>query len=159
MGIEIERKFLLKGDAWRDLGKAVHYAQGYLVAEPERTVRIRIAGEKAFIAVKGPTDGVSRKEFEYEIPTEDAAEMLKLSPFPVIEKFRTKILWEGKIWEVDEFKGDNEGLIMAEIELFSADETFAVPPWIGEEVSGDLRYYNSYLSRNPYKNWGSSPTK
>ena len=159
MGIEIERKFLVKSDAWRNLGKPVHYAQGYLVADAERTVRIRIAGKQAFITIKGPSDGISRKEFEYEIPTDDAVEMLKMCPIPVIEKFRTKISWEGKLWEVDEFKGDNESLVMAEIELQSADEEFVVPPWIDVEVSGDVRYFNSYLSRNPYKNWGSSPTK
>ena len=155
MGIEIERKFLLHNDDWRPLGTPVHYAQGYLVADGERTVRVRIAGDKGFITIKGPSQGISRKEFEYEIPPEDASEMLRLSSIPIVEKYRTKILYDGKIWEVDEFELQNRGLIMAEIELKSEDEIFAVPPWIGKEVTGDFRYFNSFLSRNPYNDWES----
>lgn len=153
MGIEIERKFLVKNNDWRKLGEAVHYMQGYLVADPERTVRIRVAGHHAFITIKGPTDGISRMEFEYEIAVADATEMLHLCPFPAVEKYRTKVIWKGKTWEIDEFKGENEGLIMAEIELLSPEEIFENPPWIGEEVTGDLRYFNSWLSRNPYRKW------
>jgi adenylate cyclase len=159
MGIEIERKFHVKSDDWRQLGEPVHYLQGYLVADTERTVRIRIAGEHAFITIKGPTDGISRKEFEYEIAVADATEMLHLCSLPVVEKYRTKAIWKGKTWEIDEFKGENEGLIMAEIELYSPDEIFENPPWIGEEVTGDMRYFNSWLSRNPYRSWGKSQLK
>ena len=153
MGMEIERKFLLKNDNWRPLGAPVHYAQGYLVADGERTVRVRVAGAEGFLTIKGKSEGFSRKEFEYPVPVDEALEMLRLCVLPTIEKYRTKILFEGKIWEVDEFKGQNEGLKVAEIELKSEDESFATPPWIGQEVTGDLRYFNSSLARNPYKNW------
>ncbi len=153
MGMEIERKFLLGNDDWRPLGIPVHYAQGYLVADGERTVRVRVAGTKAFLTIKGKSQGFSRKEFEYEIPVDEALEMLRLCAIPVIEKYRTKVLFEGKIWEIDEFEGENKGLIMAEIELKSEDETFALPSWIGKEVTGDIRYFNSSLAQNPFKNW------
>lgn len=153
MGMEIERKFLLSNDDWRPLGIPVHYAQGYLVADGERTVRVRVAGTSAFLTIKGKSQGFSRSEFEYEIPVDEALEMLQLCAIPVIEKYRTKILFEGKIWEIDEFEGENKGLIMAEIELKSEDETFVVPPWIGQEVTGDIRYFNSNLAKNPFKNW------
>lgn len=153
MGLEIERKFLLKNEDWRSLGVPVHYAQGYLVADGERTVRVRVAGSKGFLTIKGQTQGFSRKEFEYEVPVDEALEMLKLCSIPMVEKYRTKVLFDDKIWEVDEFEGDNKGLIMAEIELKSEDESFAIPPWIGLEVTGDIRYYNSFLARNPFKNW------
>ena len=153
MGMEIERKFLLKNDDWRSLGAPVHYAQGYLVADDERTVRVRVAGAEGFLTIKGKSEGFSRKEFEYPVPVDEALEMLRLCAFPTIEKYRTKIFFEGKIWEVDEFKGPNEGLTVAEIELKSEDESFATPPWIGQEVTGDVRYFNSSLARNPYKIW------
>jgi len=153
MGVEIERKFLVKNDDWRDLGVPIHYAQGYLVADGEKTVRVRVAGEKGFLTIKGRSEGFSRKEFEYPVPVSEALEMLKLCSIPMIEKYRTRVLHEGKIWEVDEFEGENKGLIMAEIELKSEDETFLIPSWIGPEVTGDIRYFNSYLARNPYKNW------
>ena len=153
MGLEIERKFLLRNDDWRTLGVPIHYAQGYLVADGERTVRIRVAATKGYLTIKGQSKGFSRKEFEYPVPVKDALEMLKLCALPVIEKYRTKVMHEGKIWEIDEFEGDNKGLFMAEIELESEDETFSVPAWIGQEVTGDPRYYNSCLARNPYKNW------
>ena len=153
MGIEIERKFLVCSDDWRILGTPVHYAQGYLVADGIRNVRVRIAGEEGFLTVKGASKGMSRLEFEYSIPFDEAVMMLRLSATPVIEKFRTRILYHGKIWEVDEFEGENKGLIMAEIELTSEEETFAVPHWIGEEVTSDLRYYNSRLAIQPFRNW------
>ena len=153
MGMEIERKFLLKNDDWRSLGVPVHYAQGYLVADGERTVRVRVAGTEGFLTIKGKSEGFSRKEFEYPVPVDEALEMLRLCALSTIEKYRTKILFEGKIWEVDEFKGQNEGLTIAEIELISEDESFDTPPWIGQEVTGDLRYFNSSLARNPFKNW------
>lgn len=153
MGIEIERKFLLLNDSWRQLGTPIHYAQGYLVADGQRTVRVRVAGKEGFITIKGRSEGISRKEFEYQIPVNEALELMDLSVASIIEKYRTKVLFEGKIWEIDEFEGDNKGLIMAEIELKSEDESFAIPPWISSEVTGDYRYFNSYLSRIPFKNW------
>ena len=153
MGIEIERKFLVSNDEWRTLGTPVHYAQGYLTADGERTVRVRIAGSMGFLTIKGRSRGISRLEFEYLVPREEALEMLQLSIVPIIEKYRTKISYEGKIWEVDEFEGNNKGLIMAEIELKSEDESFLIPPWIGQEVTGDNRYYNSCLAQNSFKNW------
>lgn len=153
MAIEIERKFLVNNDDWRRLGTPVHYAQGYLVADGERTVRVRVAGANGFITIKGQSQGISRLEFEYLIPREEALEMLQLCVSPMIEKYRTKVRHEGKIWEIDEFEGDNKGLIMAEIELKSEDETFSIPPWIGEEVTGDVRYFNSQLAVYPFKNW------
>ena len=151
--MEIERKFLLKSQEWRALGIPIHYAQGYLVADGERTVRVRIAGEKGYLTIKGKSNGISRKEFEYPVPVEDAQELIQLCPLSVIEKYRTRVLFEGKVWEVDEFEGENKGLILAEIELVSEDETFIVPPWIGEEVTGDIRYYNSRLAIHPFRSW------
>ena len=154
MGKEIERKFLVKGDEWRKLAAGVHYRQGYLNSAKERTVRIRTVGEKAVITVKGPTVGVTRMEFEYEIPFEDCTAMLdNLGEKPLIEKTRYKIPMEGFVWEIDEFFGANEGLIVAEIEIPSEDAAFPKPDWIGEEVSGDPRYFNSNLVRNPYTTW------
>jgi adenylate cyclase len=153
MAIEIERKYLVNGEEWRELALPVQYAQGYLVADEIRTVRVRIAGDSGFLTIKGKSGGMSRQEFEYPIPLDDARELLLLSKIPVIEKKRTRIEWGGKIWEVDEFEGKNKGLIMAEIELNSEDENFTIPPWIGKEVTGDLRYFNSYLSQNPYTEW------
>jgi len=151
--MEIERKYLVRADDWRELGTPVHYAQGYLVADKERTVRLRIAGPNGFLTIKGSSRGMSRHEFEYPIPVGDAMEMMKLCPLPVIEKFRSRILFEGKIWEVDEFEGENKGLILAEIELTSEEETFSVPDWIGIEVTGDLRYFNSRLATHPFSKW------
>ena len=153
MGIEIERKYLVKGEEWREMAIPVQYAQGYLLADEERTVRVRIAGDSGFLTIKGKSVGMSRKEFEYVIPVEDAHELLLLSKIPVVEKRRSRIEWKGKIWEVDEFEGKNKGLIMAEIELKSEEEAFSLPPWIGKEVTGDFRYFNSYLSQNPYTEW------
>ena len=153
MGIEIERKFLVRNDDWRALGVPIHYEQGYLVADGERTIRVRIAGKKGFLTIKGKSQGISRKEYEYQVPVDEALEILELCSFPVIRKYRTRVLYKGKIWEVDEFEGENKGLIMAEIELKSEDETFSVPPWIGQEVTGDIRYYNSRLALNPFQNW------
>jgi CYTH domain-containing protein len=153
MGVEIERKFLVSSNGWRTLGVPVHYAQGYLVSDGYRTVRIRVAGEKAFLTIKGTSKGFSRPEFEYGIPVEDAIEMFKLCSLPILEKFRTKVVFDGKTWEVDEFQGENKGLIMAEIELISEEEQFTTPSWIGKEVTGDNRYFNSRLAVNPFRNW------
>jgi len=153
MGIEIERKFLVTSDDWRIMGEPIPYSQGYLVADGERTVRIRTAGQKGYITIKGRSEGFSRLEFEYEIPYVDALELFKLCTVPPLRKYRTRALYEGKIWEIDEFEADNKGLIMAEIELNSADETFLIPPWIGQEVTGYPQFYNSYLVVRPFKSW------
>ena len=153
MGVEIERKFLVRNDHWRGQGTPVHFAQGYLVAEGIRTVRVRIAGKEGYLTIKGESKGISRLEFEYPIPANDALELLQLCTIPLIEKYRTKVLFEGKTWEVDEFEGKNTGLVIAEIELKSEDEPFDIPSWIGEEVTGDLRYYNSRLAIHPFQNW------
>ena len=154
MAKEIERKFLVKGDAWRSLAEGVSYRQGYLNSQKERTVRIRTVGEKAYLTVKGSTRGVTRTEFEYEIPYEDCLAMLEeLAEKPIIEKKRYRIPAGSYVWEVDEFFGVNEGLILAEIELRSEDAVFEKPDWIGEEVSGDPRYFNSSLVANPYSVW------
>ena len=144
--MEIERKFLVSNDEWRTYGTPVHYAQGYLVSDGERTVRVRVAGEYGYLTIKGKSQGISRTEFEYMIPVNEAVELLKLSTTPVVEKYRTKIYFRGNIWEVDEFEGRNKGLIMAEIELVSENQTFAIPSWIGEEVTGDFRYFNAHLA-------------
>jgi CYTH domain-containing protein len=153
VGVEIERKYLLKDDSWRELADPIDYSQGYLVADGERTVRVRVAGNEGFITIKGKSKGLSRKEFEYPVPVEDAHDLFSLCINHIVEKRRSKIKWEGKIWEIDEFIADNEGLVLAEIELESEDESFILPPWIGEEVTGDFRYYNSYLSLHPYPEW------
>jgi CYTH domain-containing protein len=156
MPIEIERKYLINNELWKNEEPhhaGVHYSQGYLCASPERTVRVRIAGDKAFITIKGQTIGFARPEFEYDIPVADALLMLKMCVGPLIEKKRYKVEFASKLWEVDVFEGDNQGLTIAEIELKSTDETFELPPWIGQEVTGDKRYYNSYLSKNPFNNW------
>jgi adenylate cyclase len=155
MGIEIERKFLVDASKWQKAIKpeGVCYRQGYLVNEDKRTVRIRVTDKKAFITIKGSTEGISRKEFEYEIPVADGAELLDDFAVSEIGKIRYCLYFGDKLWEVDEFLGDNSGLLMAEIELEREDETFELPDWITLEVSQDSRYYNSNLSKNPYKNW------
>lgn len=152
MAIEIERKFLIVGDAWRS-APAVYFCQGYLNRSKERTVRIRVAGEQGYLTIKGATSGVSRAEFEYEIPLADAQQMLTLCDGPLIEKYRRKISYEGMLWEVDEFLGENQGLVVAEIELESEHQKFAKPDWVGEEVTQDARYYNSNLSAQPFCKW------
>jgi CYTH domain-containing protein len=154
MGVEIERKFLLKGDAWRALGTPVLYHQGYLNRSKERTVRVRTAGEKGFLTLKGMSRGAKRTEYEYEIPLAEAEAILKdLAEKPVIEKTRYRIEYRGLSWEIDEFSGENQGLILAEVELDAEDQEIELPPWIGEEVTRDPRYYNSNLVRHPYTKW------
>ena len=155
MGQEIERKFLVKGDAWRSLGTATRYRQGYLSTVKERTVRVRTIADKAYLTIKGVSEGIARAEFEYEIPVEDATALLDgLCERPLIEKDRRKIPYRGHTWEVDEFFGDNAGLVVAEVELQSEDQTFETPEWIGVEVSDDPRYFNASLIANPYRMWG-----
>lgn len=153
MSREIERKFLLKSDTWRELADGVTYRQGYLSAIPERTVRVRIAGDKAFLTVKGGTVKNSRLEFEYSVPAADAEQMLALCEGPLVEKTRYEIPHAGKTWQVDEYSGDNRGLVTAEVELISETEEVDIPEWIGAEVSGDPRYYNSNLAKHPFGSW------
>lgn len=152
MAVEIERKFLVVGDAWR-AAPAVFYSQGYLNRDKVRTVRVRIAGEQAFLTIKGVSEGARRAEFEYPIPLWDARELLAMCEQPLIEKNRREILHEGFIWEVDEFLGENNGLVVAEIELPAEDSVFTCPDWVGEEVTADARYFNSNLSRTPFARW------
>lgn len=156
MGTEIERKFLVKQGAWRD-ASAKRYRQGYLSTIKERTVRVRTISDKAYLTIKGITVGASRTEFEYEIPIVDAEEMLdNLCEKPLIEKNRYMVEVGALTWEVDEFFGENEGLIIAEIELQSEDQPFAKPDWVTEEVTTDPRYYNANLINNPYTRWKKS---
>ncbi|MDK6077790.1 CYTH domain-containing protein [Massilia varians] len=157
MGVEIERKFLPSGDAWRQLGEPVLLRQGYLCSDPERTVRVRIEGEEGRLTIKSKGSGVRRGEWEYPIPLPEAQELLDtLCERPLVEKYRRRIEHAGFTWEVDEFLGENAGLVVAEIELPSEDTVFARPDWIGWEVSGDKRYYNSSLIRFPYSQWTNS---
>ncbi|WP_291440753.1 CYTH domain-containing protein [Desulfovibrio sp.] len=151
---EIERKFLIKGEAWRALAEGTMYRQGYLNSAKERTVRVRTVGDKAFLTIKGITVGATRAEYEYEIPFADCNALLDdLAEKPLIEKKRYKIKQGEFTWEVDEFFGDNQGLIVAEIELTSEDQQFGKPDWIGEEVTGDPRYFNSNLIKHPFTRW------
>ena len=153
--IEIERKFLVKGDFKPFVSGYYRITQGYLCAMPDRTVRIRIKGNKGFITIKGKSDenGLSRFEWEKEITTDDAVQLLRLCDVGVIDKIRYEVEFEGKTFEVDVFDGENQGLVVAEIELKEASEVFIRPDWLGEEVTGDVRYYNSMLSRHPYSTW------
>ena len=154
MGKEIERKFLVKNDAWRNLAEGVLYRQGYLSSVKERIVRVRLAGDKGFLTIKGLTVRTARAEYEYEIPAADARAMLDdLAEKPLIEKLRYKISYAGLIWEIDEFLGDNAGLIVAEVELGSETQTISKPDWLGAEVTDDARYFNSNLIRQPFKQW------
>jgi adenylate cyclase len=156
MAMEIERKFLVKDGAWKIGAKGVHYRQGYIRTESKVTVRVRIAGEKGILTIKGKSSesGLSREEFEYEIPKVDAQKMLESVCGPEqIEKLRYKIKQGKHTWEVDEFLGDNHGLVVAEIELSSEDEKFDKPEWVGKEVSDDRRYGNSNLAKTPFKKW------
>jgi len=158
--VEVERKFLVKDDSFIDAAYSKkRIVQGYLCADAERTVRVRIKGDKGFITVKSASDekGWSRYEFEQEVPLHDAEEMLKLCLSGKIDKVRHYVRVGEHTWEVDVFHGDNEGLIVAEIELESVDETFELPSWAGAEVSGDLRYYNAMLARQPFSTWADNP--
>ncbi len=155
MGLEIERKFLVDHEKWRQVVKpaGTNFRQGYLLNDDKRTIRIRVTGEQGFITIKGATSGITRREYEYKIPVKEGIELLDAFAVSEVEKTRYRIEFAGKIWEVDEFAGDNAGLIMAEIELDNETETFAIPPWVTLEVSDDARYYNSNLSINPFKKW------
>ncbi len=154
MGTEIERKFLVTGDDWREQGTATSFRQGYLSTVKERTVRVRAAGGTGTLTVKGLTVGASRTEFEYEIPIEDADAMLdELCEQPIIEKMRHEVEVGGRVWEIDEFTGVNAGLIVAEVELDDAAQEFTKPSWAGEEVTDDPRYFNANLIAHPYQEW------
>lgn len=158
MATEIERKFLVKGDFSRQVSGSQRIVQGYICSQPGRTVRVRIRGNEGFLTIKGASDekGLSRYEFEQKIPLTDAEELLKLCEPGVIDKVRNLVPAGHHTWEVDVFHGDNEGLILAEIELSSEDEPFEHPDWVGQEVSGDRRYYNSMLTKLPYREWKES---
>ena len=154
MGEEIERKFLVVGEDWRQEATGTLYRQGFLSTEPERTVRVRVAGDRGWITIKGRTAGARRAEFEYEIPAADAQKMMEtLCRHPLIEKVRYMVRTGGRVWEVDVFRGANAGLVVAEIELEAEDEAFEKPSWIGDEVTEDPRYFNSSLVEHPYSAW------
>ena len=155
MATEIERKYLLKDSSWKEVAdNGTHYSQGYLVGSKHASVRVRIQGERAFINIKSATIDITRQEFEYEIPLDDAMEMLEtLCEKPLISKTRCHIKIENHLWEIDVFDGDNDGLIVAEIELSDKDEPFTKPDWLGTEVSNDERYYNVCLVKHPFKDW------
>lgn len=156
MSKEIERKYLVKPGAWVPQGPGTHFKQGYLNSQKERVVRVRIEGAAAKLTIKGPTKGVSRSEFEYPLPVEDAEILLdELCEQPLIDKHRHVETHAGCRWEIDVFHGDNEGLVVAEIELSSEAARVTLPDWAGEEVSSDPRYFNSNLLKHPYKAWGS----
>lgn len=155
MAKEIERKYLVIGDEWRHDAVGIIYRQGYLSTSKEHIVRVRTVANKGLLTIKGANIGAVRTEFEYEIPFDDAITILEtLCEKPLIEKMRHKIIHQGHIWEVDEFKGENIGLILAEIELLDENETFEKPEWIGEEVTDVPRFYNSNLVQNPFTKWG-----
>lgn len=154
--IEIERKFLVTSKKFKEVAFAKHeIAQGYLNSNPERTVRVRIKGEKGFLTIKGKgnVSGMSRFEWEKEIPVDEAKQLLHLCENGVIEKTRFEVKVGNHVFEVDEFYGDNQGLIIAEIELGSESEPFEKPDWLGAEVTNDERFYNAYLNQNPFVNW------
>lgn len=155
MAQEIERKFLVRSDFKAEATKSIRIIQGYLSSVPERTIRVRIKGDKAYLTIKGQSssDGLSRYEWEKEITPIEAKELLSLCEPGVIDKTRYIVPYEGHDFEVDEFYGDNEGLVLAELELTSKEENFSMPDWLGKEVTGDTRYYNSALNKKPYKLW------
>jgi CYTH domain-containing protein len=157
MATEIERKFLVKGEQWRSLATGTVYRQGYLSTKKGCTVRVRLVGDRGYLTIKGLSQGISRAEYEYPIPAKDAQEMLdNLCEPPLIEKTRYKIEIAGLIWEVDEFAGENQGLIVAEVELPDENQTIELPDWIDQEVSDDSRYYNVNLAQHPYSQWSKS---
>lgn len=155
MGVEIERKYLVNHQKWLQIDKPAgqHYRQGYLSADPKVTIRVRLTPDSGFLTIKGLSVGIVRPEYEYLIPGKDAKELLDNFSVAELAKIRYKIVFENKTWEVDEFLGDNSGLIVAEIELTSKEEQFAIPAWIDKEVTGEEKYYNSSLATLPYKNW------
>lgn len=155
MAVEIERKYLVNNDSWRASVEAqARIMQGYLANDDNASIRVRVKGGVAYLTIKGATSGISRSEYEYPIPVEDAEAMLReLAVFPAIDKVRYSVRAGRHLWDLDVFAGENEGLVMAEVELGSEDEAFEMPAWAGEEVSGDARYYNVSLAQKPYKHW------
>ncbi len=155
MGLEIERKFLVNHVKWAatEKPKAEFYRQGYLLTDPNKTIRVRATDTKGFITIKGKSEGATRAEFEYEIPKEEAIQLLNMFAVSDLTKYRYKTVFAEKLWEIDVFLGENEGLIVAEIELSSEDEIFDLPDWAMEEVTGEKKYYNSNLSTLPFKKW------
>jgi adenylate cyclase len=154
MATEIERKFLVRGQEWRQLATGVIYRQGYIASSKDCTVRVRVAGNQGYLTIKGGTQGISRAEYEYAIPLTDAMELLDtLCQQPLIEKTRYRVPWHGVVWEVDEFVGENQGLTIAEVELTDPEQVLDLPDWIGEEVSHDPRYFNANLARHPFSRW------
>jgi CYTH domain-containing protein len=154
MPTEIERKFLVRGNSWKNDVTGALYRQGYLLAGQECTVRVRVVGETGYLTIKGPSRGISRAEFEYPIPVADAAALLDtLCLKPLIEKYRYRVEHAGLVWEVDEFLGENRGLILAEVELADEHQPISRPDWVGEEVSHDPRYFNANLVRHPFAEW------
>ncbi len=157
MGKEIERKFLVQGEAWRSQVRSeTHLVQGYLLDRPDLTLRVRIKAQDAFLTLKGASEGIARSEFEYPIPREDAQSLLaEFALFPPIDKIRYQVQVGAHRWDLDVFSGENAGLVLAEIELQDPEESFARPDWLGEEVSADPRYYNVNLAKRPYRTWGN----
>jgi CYTH domain-containing protein len=154
MGTEIERKFLVRGEDWKVGSGSQVIRQGFLSTDPDRTARVRLVGDRGYLTVKGRAAGLVRAEFEYPIPVEDAGAMLdRLCLRPLIEKTRYRVEHAGLVWEVDEFGGENQGLVLAEVELDDPEAEVELPPWAGEEVSGDPRYYNANLVRHPFSSW------
>lgn len=154
MAVEIERKFLLKDETWREGAEGRYLCQAYLNVSPGCTVRVRIDGDSAFLTLKGRNRGPGRLEFEYAVPLDDAKSMLAAFPVsPLVEKTRYTVPFGGFVWEVDEFHGANRGLVLAEIELEAVDQAFPLPAWAGREVTGEPRYYNSSLAGRPYSVW------
>ena len=153
MGTEIERKYLLKPGQWQPTGPGRRMAQGYLSRDPDRTVRVRLVGDEAFMTVKSRRTGITRTEIEFPITLEHARDLLLLCHQPLIDKTRHHVVNEGMLWEVDVFHGANDGLVVAEIELPAEDTPFVLPEWIGEEVSHDMRYTNSNLCAVPFREW------
>ena len=155
MAVEIERKYLVKSMDWKVMANAgTRFMQGYMANTEKVAIRVRVAGEQAWLTLKSASAGISRLEFEYSLPVADAMQMLnEFCLGQVIQKTRYRLPLDGHVWEIDVFHGANEGLVLAEIELENEQESFTLPDWIGTEVSGDKRYYNSYLSQTPYRNW------
>jgi len=155
MALEIEHKYLVKPEAWARVAphKSVTLQQAYLLTDPEKTIRVRTMNDSAYMTIKGKSQGASRLEYEYEIPHSDALELMRHFGSRLVEKTRHYVDVEGRTWEVDEFKGHNEGLLLAEIELSSEDEAYSLPDWVGHNVTEDQRYANSNLSIHPFKSW------
>lgn len=158
MGIEIERKFLVTSDGWRALPRTSHRChQGYINLKAEGSLRVRRLGEKGFLTLKGPRQGIRREEYEYEIPAEDATDMLRSFCQITLLKTRHEIEFEGFLWEIDEFHEHNQGLVLAEVELPAEDTEFVLPPWVGKDVSEDDRFFNARLALHPIATWTANP--